>query len=288
MSEYYCLTSSLKELDLDAESKDINLESIFNEMEESLSDADLLLYHDFKTQYDIQNTINLINRRTQAFNTMGNLNKSEVESIIEEFRNQKTGSDFGESEFYGLDKGIIDVLKAYKSDIVASELEIDTTKSIENIMQCVFFNKMSHVKNNFLREWFEFDLDLRNICSAYTARVKQIDIDRVIVSSGDIQTLLITSPAVDFGLKGVCDYTEELISTLGNDDMLLKEHKLDNIRWNKINDMSTFNYFNIDSILAYIAKISIINRWLMLDKETGRKMLKKLTDELANNKLNFE
>lgn len=287
MGEYYCLASSLKELNLDGESKDINLESIFSEIEETLSPDDMLLYRDFKTQYDIQNIVNSINGQSM-FISMGNLTESEVADVVASYKSAKNDTAFEEGEFYGLDECVIDVLKAYKNSVVASELEIDTTMPLENRLQTYFFNKMSGVDSGFLSEWFEFDLNMRNICSAFTARAKQKEILNVVVGEGEIQSLLVSSAAVDFGLKGMFDYTDELFSTLSSEDMLQKERKLDTIRWDKIEEIVTFDYFNIDVVLSYVAKVSIINRWLSLDEKIGREMLKRFTEELTKNKLNFE
>ncbi|MFI3262421.1 MAG: DUF2764 family protein [Rikenellaceae bacterium] len=287
MSEYYCLTSSLKELNLDGDAKELNLDLVFEEIEGSLAMKDGALYRDFKTQYDIQNIISLINGRSMYI-TMGNLPQSAVEAVVESFKSDKNDASFEEGEFFGLDKVVIDVLRAYKNSITASELEINTSLPIENILQTQYFRKMSTVKSAFLRKWFQFDLDMRNICSAFTARAKQRDITSIVVGEGDIQSLLVSSAAADFGLKGVFDYSDELFATLSMEDMLQKERKLDDIRWDKIDELVTFDYFNIEVILSYVAKVAIINRWLMLDEKVGREMLRKLTDDLAKNKLNFE
>ncbi|MFI3267230.1 MAG: DUF2764 family protein [Rikenellaceae bacterium] len=287
MSEYYCLTSSLKELNLDGDSKELNLDVVFDEIEGTLAVKDSALYRDFKTQYDIQNIISLINGRSMYI-SMGNLSQSEVTAVVESFKSDKNDAAFEEEEFFGLDSVVVDVLKAYKNSITASELDINTSKPIENTLQTQYFQKMKSARSLFLRKWFQFDLDMRNICSAYTARAKQRDIMSIVVGEGDIQTLLVSSAAADFGLKGVFDYADELFATLSLEDMLQKERKLDNIRWDKIDELVTFDYFNVEVILSYIAKIAIINRWLMLDENVGREMLRKLTEDLAKNKLNFE
>ena len=50
--------------------------------------------------------------------------------------------------------------------------------------------------------------------------------------------------------------------------------------WEKISDLSQFNYFDLDAILASIAKMHIIDRWFSLDEETGRDLFKALVDEV--------
>ena len=48
----------------------------------------------------------------------------------------------------------------------------------------------------------------------------------------------------------------------------------------KISTLTTFNYFDIDTILGFIAKLNIVARWFRLDEQTGREMFKKLVDEV--------
>ena len=50
--------------------------------------------------------------------------------------------------------------------------------------------------------------------------------------------------------------------------------------WEKIGNLTTFNYFDIDAILGFITKLNIVARWYKLDEQTGREMFKKLVDEV--------
>ena len=50
--------------------------------------------------------------------------------------------------------------------------------------------------------------------------------------------------------------------------------------WNKIDELNTFDYFNVSTVLGYIAKLKIIDRWLKLDEATGREMFRQLVSEI--------
>ena len=67
---------------------------------------------------------------------------------------------------------------------------------------------------------------------------------------------------------------------LATDDLLGRERALDDLMWTKISELSLFNYFDIDAILAFLAKLHIIDRWFSLDEETGRDMFRSLVDEV--------
>lgn len=287
-SDYYCLAASLRELSLDVDAKEINVASLFDDIEDNLSESDLLLYKSFRAQYDIQNLADCIAGRVLTFNPMGNLTKEIISEIAEAYLDSKPENNFFEKEFYGLEPSIVNVLTAYKDTVFASEYEIETTIALDKTMQNIYYQNMTSADNTFIRDWFNFDIDVRNICAAFTARAKHQDIENVIVGEGDIQSQLKISSAPDFGLKGMFDFTDELIALLSIDDMLLKERKLDEIRWDKINDLITFDYFTTNTILGYVAKAAIIARWLNLDEKTGRKMFEKLIKELSENKIKIE
>ena len=66
---------------------------------------------------------------------------------------------------------------------------------------------------------------------------------------------------------------------LSGHDILVREKGLDSIRWDKISDLTTFNYFDLDAVLGIIAKMSIVERWRALDPESGAEMFQRLIAE---------
>ena len=71
-----------------------------------------------------------------------------------------------------------------------------------------------------------------------------------------------------------------LQSILEGNDILARERGIDDLYWDKIDELTLFDYLNFDKILGMVAKMMIIRRWLILDEETGRAMFKKLVDEV--------
>ena len=63
-------------------------------------------------------------------------------------------------------------------------------------------------------------------------------------------------------------------------DAYERERKIDLFRWEKIDEISVYNYFDIDAVLAFMQKADIVERWMSLDKQTGKEMFKKLIDDL--------
>jgi hypothetical protein len=51
-------------------------------------------------------------------------------------------------------------------------------------------------------------------------------------------------------------------------------------RWNQIDEINIMEYFSINVALGTLQKASIANRRLMLNIEEGKKMFRKLMEEL--------
>jgi hypothetical protein len=58
------------------------------------------------------------------------------------------------------------------------------------------------------------------------------------------------------------------------------ERKLDELRWQKTDELSADDYFGFASVLAYLVRLKIVERWAKLDPETGRKMYQKILTEI--------
>ncbi len=69
-------------------------------------------------------------------------------------------------------------------------------------------------------------------------------------------------------------------TVLAQTDILTRERGIDDLMWEKINTLTTFNYFDIDAILGFITKMNIVARWFRLDEQTGREMFQKLVNEV--------
>ncbi|MDR0724525.1 MAG: DUF2764 domain-containing protein, partial [Prevotellaceae bacterium] len=56
--------------------------------------------------------------------------------------------------------------------------------------------------------------------------------------------------------------------------------KLDMLRWKQIDEINLMEYFSVDVALGILQKAYIADRWLTLDNENGKKMFRKLIDDL--------
>lgn len=138
---------------------------------------------------------------------------------------------------------------------------------------------LSH-QHHFIREYFRFDLNLRNakvrflnkelgraaemdvITGEGTDEDENLDIDLYRFKGGEFEEQLAVQNVLELG------------------DLLSREKALDDVVWDKVNKLETFHYFDLTAVLAYVSKLHIVNRWLALDSERGRALFKQLVNEV--------
>ena len=134
-----------------------------------------------------------------------------------------------------------------------------------------FYRKAITHSNRFLREFFSFDLNLRN------AKVKFLNKALSRAADKDVMVLMDEKEEV---VELPFEQENEVAEALRKDDLLSREKALDDLVWAKISDITVFDTFNIDAVLAFIAKMQVTARWFRLDEQKGREMFRKLSDEV--------
>ena len=132
----------------------------------------------------------------------------------------------------------------------------------------------------FLREYFRFDLNLRNAKVRFLNReLGRPDLQDVITGKGEE-----TDEDLDIDLYrfrgGEFEEEDAVASALSQASLLVRERALDDVSWDKISSLETFHYFDITAVLAYVAKLHIVNRWLALDEQKGRELFRRLVQEV--------
>ena len=144
----------------------------------------------------------------------------------------------------------------------------------ENLNAEFYSTALLH-KNAFIREYFRFDLNVRNAKVRYLNRALGRPADKDVLTFGED-----ASPKVQEFLKEDFAEVVALEAVFSQKDILSRERGIDDLMWEKISSLTLFNYFDINVILAFITKLNIVARWFRLDEQAGREMFKKLVDEV--------
>ena len=138
----------------------------------------------------------------------------------------------------------------------------------------------------FLQHWFAFDSQLKNVIAGLTYRdkysanpAKDRTIQHVVVGDDEVAGLIRRSAAPDFSLSAVIPWVDTLL-TIDRSDFIGYEKALDDLRWQTLDNLTTFSYFSIDAVLAFCIKLAMVDRWLNLDPQIGKQRFEQLVDEL--------
>ncbi len=134
----------------------------------------------------------------------------------------------------------------------------------EDMLNEEFYRKALAVKNPFLKKYFIMDLNIRNTKVEFLNRA----LDRPLEQDIFMKT------------EGEYEDTEKLHDIFSDSDLLSRERRIDDYIWEKMEEMTVFDYFDLSVILAFIIKLHIVTRWLKLDEGTGRQMFRKLVNEV--------
>ena len=273
--KYYCLISGLAEYTLESDHKGFDAVALRNEIAESLSAKDRERLRLFYLFYDIENIIHVLNGK----NTYNVLGYYTPEELAEECKNPVT-----------LPKPIARVIALHtgtNKELTETDSGDEDTApaNVEAALWEAYYGLCTKSSCSFIREWYGFDNTLRNICAAFTARSKSMPIAEQLVGHNEVTEALSHSSASDFGLRNEIEYIEQIVSLLEMKNIIEKEHRLDLIRWNKADELTTFDYFDINNILAYLVKVNIIHRWVALDRKRGEEMLRTLIRELSDREI---
>ena len=142
----------------------------------------------------------------------------------------------------------------------------------ENLTQ-EFYQKALASGNSFIREYFTFDLKVRNAKVRYLNRELSRHADKDVISIPLQEENSEEDAGIEAAFKGT--------------DLLARERAVDDLYWEKADALSLIHWFDMNVIMAFVLKLHIIDRWNLLDEQTGREMFRKLVDNLTQTNKNL-
>ena len=132
-----------------------------------------------------------------------------------------------------------------------------------------FYTKALQHGNRFIRDWFRFDLDLRNTVVSYLndSLGRPDEEDMVLLEGRETEEFY---------------ELDDAKHVLNGADILKREQGLDDLRWRKIDDLTVLDSLDLELILGYVLKLKIVDRWLQLDPDSGRALFRKLVEDIRS------
>jgi len=263
---YHYFIAGLQDIFLDDTEIHFPMQDFKNELKDHLKSEDYKLVELLFLPYDNENLLKFLNEDYDNHNDLGTFSLQEFEV---EFTDEKQGI---------LPSYMYKFVEMYKDEEESKGL----VKSWENILTEMYFDYVLKTKNEFLKQWFEFNQNLNNLLIGTNCRKYNLEAEKQLIGDNMVTTAILSSNAKDFGLDVELPYVSEIIALAENENLLAREKGIDQLKWNKVEEITLFDYFTIEVVLAYTIKLDIAYRWLELDEETGREMFAKIIDNLKS------
>ena len=267
MGNYYYLIAGLADISLDDSKAPASVESLRTELYDALSAADRKVMDMLLLENDCRNLLSALSA-VSARDNQGLFSEEQIEDLIAAVKAQDR-----------CPAGIPQFMYRFVQEW-QDETWREHAAFAEDRLWSLFYEYAMGAGNEFVRRWYEFNLDLNNILSAITARTYKLDMQKVIVGDNATAQALRTSGARDWGLSQELDFFDDVVRLLDEDDLAQRERKTDLLRWRWLEDNTFFNYFTVERLFSYMVRLSMVERWTTLDKEKGQQLFRQLIGEL--------
>jgi len=265
VNRYYFLISGLFDLILDSEKIPATSREFLDLCEGELSVED---FDELKKIYIFNDIKNVVNYKiTEKYLTPSYYS-------VDEFKeNLKDTDSFFQflSDFY-----------YYKKQ--DKRLFPETTEEDELLYH--FYQNLDTFGKGFIYDYFNFELSLRNISIAISMRKRELDASNYIINNGDYCQNLLKNTNSDFGLSKEFSFIEKLNEVYELNDLALIEKKIEEIRWDWLDQYSLEDFFTKNLVFVYGIKLASVERWYSMTPESGELIFNKLIEQIKE-KINF-
>ena len=267
---YYYLVASLPELTLEDSKLSYTVADFKAELYPDLSDEDKKLIDLFYLKFDNANVLKLLKDKDAAIDLRGNYS---AEELVEFISSLKEGDEIADAVF-----------PSYLSTFIFEYFNATAEDDFlyEDRLAALYYEYAMKCKNKFVSSWFAFNLTMNNILVALTARKFKMDIAPLIVGDTEVCEALRTSGARDFGLTGEVDFLDQLVKISETEELVEREKKIDQLRWNWMEEATFFNYFTVERLFVFLLQLEMIERWISLDKEKGNQLFRSIIATLKD------
>ena len=270
---YYCYIAGLPDIQIDNQKSIPAQEEILDELKQILSKGDMALLDLLRLKYDNDNLLKFLANRDAELNPLGNLTSQDWAELIELIDNSDERNPVRDARLL---KYMLDFYTTIRNE--QSEEKIDFA---EDFLAALYYKYGMQCKNKFVADWFEFNLNINNILTALTCRKYGWDIKSAIVGDNVVaETIRNSVSARDFNLKAEIDYFDALVNISETANLLDREHRIDALKWNWLEENTFFSSFSIEKVLSFWLRCELMHRWDNLSMEEGAEIFRQMINDL--------
>lgn len=251
---YYYLVSGLPEIVLEQSKAPFSVVEFVTTLRESLHPEDYQEVQLILLPYDEATLLSLARKTEAPVHPLASFTRPEMEERLKE-------------------PGLLPAYFYRFFEAFRQEEPIWPGMSWENQLTRLRYDHLQAQTDGFLRAWFAFEQDLKNVLAAWNLRHYGLPPAGQLIGDNEVTGNLEKSHARDFGLSAERPFVDRLLNTFERDNLLERERTIDRIKWNFIDESNTFHYFTNEVVLGYLLKLIMLERWLQLDAESGRQAL---------------
>lgn len=265
---YYSLVAGLPDILLGDKKTTFSSVSLLNQLKDELVPLDYLLAKSLYLPFDHTNYLNKKYGSAADFDERGVYSEEDIEKLL----SKRTIDTLDEQDFPLYLIELAEELERQDS-LNRSEAEVKLTQAYHDYM--LSFN------NAFISNYMSFKRNMKNVFIALHGRKYGVDVyHEFVIGSGVIVEALRKSRARDFGLAGEIERLDGMLKLFEETDLQNRGFKIDQLKWDYIEEISFFNYFTIEKVLGFILKLFMVERWMKLSAEEGRKLFERLLQDL--------
>ena len=270
---YYCYIAGLPDIQIDNQKSIPAQEEILDELKQILSKGDMALLDLLRLKYDNDNLLKFLANRDAELNPLGKLTSQDWAELIELIDNSDERNPVRDARLL---KYVLDFYTTIRNEQSEEKIEFN-----EDFLAALYYKYGMQCKNKFVADWFEFNLNINNILTALTCRKYGWDIKSAIVGDNIIaETIRSSVSARDFNLKAEIDYFDALVSISETANLLDREHRIDALKWNWLEENTFFSSFSIEKVLSFWLRCELMHRWDNLSMEEGAEIFRQMINDL--------
>ncbi|MCC8143447.1 MAG: DUF2764 domain-containing protein [Tannerellaceae bacterium] len=278
MSKYYYLVAGLPNIALGDSKLTYTITDFRRELDGVLSSGDQKLIDLFFLKFDNANLLTQLQWPDRDSDERGTITNEELQDLVKLVKD-----DDNPPANTLIPPYFTDFLRSYFANEGAAE---GSTVSWEDRLATHYYAYAMKSGNEFVSSWFELNLNINNILTAYTCRKYNLDKADYIIGDNEIAEAVRLSNTRDFGLGDTLDYLPALQRIAEEPNLVEREKKLDLLKWEWLDEYTFFKPFDVESVFAYLLKLEMIERWLTLDKETGEQTFREIVGSMKKGSKN--
>lgn len=128
-------------------------------------------------------------------------------------------------------------------------------------MQQYYFAELISSENLFLKKWGEWELNLLNYRAARRCENDSVEKKQQLIKGNEYHDLLLEFTINQKIIHSEFAAVERLDAIAAKSNYLEREQETDRLRWETIDEINRFEYFTVNVILGYFAKLFLLERW---------------------------